>query len=446
MRIALDDHALGHHHTAGAGNPPHIVAPEVDQHQVLGDLLGIGQQFPLEREILRLRAPAPAGARDRAHGDLFALQPRQHLGRGADDLEIPQIEKEQVRRGVDVAQRPVEIHRVARERRAETLRRHHLHHVAGKDIFADPPHRILVTLASALRDERGFHLAGTRAVGATGRDIDRWQTRRRHIETPLQFVEACLGTRGRIAGARVDRGREQDGAGEVVEHQELFRHQQQDIGRAEHIGRSARGQAPLDQAGTVIAEISDQAAREHWQRRMREHPFAARIILHESQRIIDLAALEQRGAIVHLDPMTTHHDAPRAGQADDRVASPFFAAFHRLEQETAGTGKFQVGAERGFEIGQQAADHRHAAKALAGEIDELAAVHHDSGNKGDPRRAQGDPRRVDWIQRRQRVRVIIPSPGACSGRNSTGCASQSNSPSVSITRSGPSPRMSSPWL
>ena len=49
--VALDDHLLGDLHRAGGGDAADIVAAQVDQHQVLGDLLGIGQQILFPQEV-----------------------------------------------------------------------------------------------------------------------------------------------------------------------------------------------------------------------------------------------------------------------------------------------------------------------------------------------------------------------------------------------------------
>ena len=45
VRVALDHHALGDLHAAGGGDAADVVAPEIDQHHVLGALLRIGEQF-----------------------------------------------------------------------------------------------------------------------------------------------------------------------------------------------------------------------------------------------------------------------------------------------------------------------------------------------------------------------------------------------------------------
>src|SRR5690606_19508279 len=47
VRIAFDDHLLGELHRTGLGDAADVVTAEIDQHQVLGELLGIGEQLAL---------------------------------------------------------------------------------------------------------------------------------------------------------------------------------------------------------------------------------------------------------------------------------------------------------------------------------------------------------------------------------------------------------------
>ena len=54
-------HQLRHLHRTDFGNAPHVVAPQVDQHHVLGPLLGIGQQFTLKAQVRRLVLAAGSG-------------------------------------------------------------------------------------------------------------------------------------------------------------------------------------------------------------------------------------------------------------------------------------------------------------------------------------------------------------------------------------------------
>ena len=50
-------------------------------------------------------------------------------------MEIFQIEVIHIRRGIEMAQCPIKIQRRGREGNTQTLRQHHLHRVAGQDVF-----------------------------------------------------------------------------------------------------------------------------------------------------------------------------------------------------------------------------------------------------------------------------------------------------------------------
>ncbi|MNC85698.1 hypothetical protein D3C83_13090 [compost metagenome] len=80
VRIAFDHHLLGHVHGAGLRHAPDIVAPEIDQHDVLGAFLRVGQQLIGEGGVFRRRCAAPPGAGDGAHRDGVAFETHQDFG------------------------------------------------------------------------------------------------------------------------------------------------------------------------------------------------------------------------------------------------------------------------------------------------------------------------------------------------------------------------------
>ncbi len=108
VAVALDDELLVGVDRADPRHPADVVAAEVEQHQVLGALLGVGQQLGLERRVLGRGRAARPGAGDRADGDHAVLDPHQDLGAGADHLEAAEVEVEHVGRGVGAPQRAVE--------------------------------------------------------------------------------------------------------------------------------------------------------------------------------------------------------------------------------------------------------------------------------------------------------------------------------------------------
>ena len=62
-----------------------VVAGEVDEHEVLGLLLGVGDELGLEVGVLLGRRAARLRAGDRVREDAAVLHLHERLGRGADD-------------------------------------------------------------------------------------------------------------------------------------------------------------------------------------------------------------------------------------------------------------------------------------------------------------------------------------------------------------------------
>lgn len=99
VAVAFDDEFLGRAHGADPGHAAHVVAAQIQQHQVLGQFLRIGQQVGLVRAVLFRRGPAGPGARDGSDRDLPVKDAHQDLGAGADHLKAAEVEIEHESRG-----------------------------------------------------------------------------------------------------------------------------------------------------------------------------------------------------------------------------------------------------------------------------------------------------------------------------------------------------------
>jgi hypothetical protein len=187
------------------------------------------------RSAASASSSAPGGAAlaragDRAHGDgaLAAFEAHQDLGRGADHMEILEVEIEHVGRGVQRAQRAVERHRAGGEGLAHALREHHLHDVAIDDVLLGAPHGGLEGLLAEFR-RRPARRTRTSSGNA-----------HRFAQLAEQFLEPRLGL---LPGAgKTGLGIDHQGqlAGEVVDDGDFFGQQQQDVGHAEASGFRAR--------------------------------------------------------------------------------------------------------------------------------------------------------------------------------------------------------------
>ncbi len=144
VAVALDEKLVGDGDSADLCDAADVIAAEIEQHQMLGALLRVGQQFVLQRFVFVRRRAARAGAGDRADGDDVAGDLDQDFRARAGDGEAAEIEKIKIRRRVGPPQRAVERERRQRERRLETLREHDLEGVAGGDVVLCRAHHRLV--------------------------------------------------------------------------------------------------------------------------------------------------------------------------------------------------------------------------------------------------------------------------------------------------------------
>ena len=193
---ALDEELIGDLDAADLGDAADIVAAEIEQHQMLGALLRIGEQLLLQRLVLVRRGAAPPRAGDRADGDLPPAGLDQDFRAGAGDGESAAIEKEQVRRRIDAPQGAIKRKRRKRERRLEALRQHDLEDVAGGDVFLGPQHHALEFLRRACSSAARYLRAGRRR-----------SSMRRFVERPVERIDDRRQALGRarkrgLGGAR----------------------------------------------------------------------------------------------------------------------------------------------------------------------------------------------------------------------------------------------------
>src|SRR6266516_2660620 len=144
LAVALDEELFGDFDAANFGDPPDIVAAEIEQHEMLGALLGIGEEFGFECLILARRCATWPGAGDRTdrHDATGGLHHDFRTGSG--DCETAEIEKIKIWRWIDAAQSAIKRKRRQRERQRETLRQYDLKNVSGGDILLSAHHHALV--------------------------------------------------------------------------------------------------------------------------------------------------------------------------------------------------------------------------------------------------------------------------------------------------------------
>ena len=80
MRVALDGHEIGDPHRPVARETAHVIAAQIDQHDMLGALLLVRQQFGGERRIFFRRLAAWTCAGDGTYGEMAVGHAHQQLG------------------------------------------------------------------------------------------------------------------------------------------------------------------------------------------------------------------------------------------------------------------------------------------------------------------------------------------------------------------------------
>ena len=247
-------------------DPAEVVAAEVDQHHVLGALLGVVEQRLRLGAVLLLVGAARVGAGDRPRLGAAAAHLDQRLGRGAGDLEVAELEEVHVRRRVDGAQAAVDRERLDRRRRREALRRHDLEGVAGVRVLDDPRRRWPRSARGSRSTQPDAPRARRPAPSARGAGRGRGAGPGRAARSRASSI-----TRERVVVGGVDRLALGERVGEHGDLVALGGRRRASARRPSAPGRAARagsgfGSAErLDRAHQVVAEEADRAARERRQ-------------------------------------------------------------------------------------------------------------------------------------------------------------------------------------
>ncbi|MCY1352168.1 hypothetical protein D9M69_384540 [compost metagenome] len=293
-------------------------------------------------------------------------------------MEVTKVEEVHVGGWVEAAQGAVEIDGRGLEGDRHALGNHHLHAVAGQDVFLDLPHSLLVVLAGE---------AGAELRLASGRQTRVHAQARHHRLAQLlaQLQQARLALFIGVGLGRVDQDDGVQLARQVVEDDHRVRDHQQDVRGTQRIGVRAVGQALLDVTHAVIAEVTHQAAVEARQAGDGRHLVALLECFDECQRILAVVGL-------HFDVVDTDADLQAVGtqhsaalQSDDRVTAPLLAALHGLQQVgIRGIGELQVEGQGGVEIRQCFERKRNAVIAFGGQTQEFFAGHDQPRGRGAP--------------------------------------------------------------
>ena len=365
MAVALDDEGVGHLDRTDLCDAANVVARQVDQHHVLGAFLGVANQLHLGSLIQLGRGAARAGACQRPDGHFGAgccphachcvccAAPRggpralgrpgaariavddnlflahQNLRRRAHHVEIAEVVEIHVRAGVQRAQRAVQAQGRGGVALLDALAHLHLHEVTpGNHLLGAHHGRNVIGLgkvALGCKALRGFDVGRAHRLGQLG----------------LEFRQARLARSVGIGCGRVHIDHQVQLARQVVDDGQLFALQQQDVGRAQLVGRAAGLQLFLDVAHGVVAKVAGQAAAKARHAGLQRHLETLLVLGDEVQRVgaggfHHHAIGDDFGAGIGAKTAGAQQGA--GGQANKAVAAKALAAHHRFQQKAVGGG------------------------------------------------------------------------------------------------------------
>ena len=144
MAVPLEGHQLVDVHRPELGDAADVIAGEVDEHHVLGPLLGMLGQFGGHPAIVLVCSATATRARDRARDHLAIEELHHRLGTRPHDRQLGMAHEVHVRRRVHLSQHAVDVERIGAEREVVALREHDLEDIAGDDVFLGHLDRLLV--------------------------------------------------------------------------------------------------------------------------------------------------------------------------------------------------------------------------------------------------------------------------------------------------------------
>ena len=355
--VPLDHHEVGNPDRSVAGDPPHVVPPQVHQHPVLRQLLLVGLELLSQSSVLLGRSASGPGTGDGPNRHRPVLHPDQHLGRAAHQRHLVQLQVVEVGGRVEGSERPIEIEGRGIELHPQALAENHLKGVPGLDVLPNRLHAPLELLpgggAGEVRIGVGLRGKGQGGGGGSlGQRLDDAVDllHRRIVHLPKLGFGCVTPELGR-----------RDGSGPS----------EQVVDGDDHIGEDEEGVGKLQIVGGLIGEMLDLAhhivpevpygtspeAREVGGRRGHPLPEAG---VEVGQGIVapdGLPALAGRPPFGHV----ASEPPGRGGLGtQEGVAGPLLSSHHGLQEEAEGRlGQLRVGGNRRVGVEKKLAPDGH---------------------------------------------------------------------------------------
>ena len=349
VAVTLDGETVRDGHAVGTCHAAHVVAAQIEQHQVFGALLGIGKQAQLVGPVLAFACPARAGSGNGPNGNFTIAHAHQYLGAGADDGKSGQIQEVEKGRWVHPAKGAVQRDGRQREGACEALRQDHLEDIAGGDVVLRLQYDAFVI--------GGIHYRFQRKIGRVCQTL---RLGHGFAQLAQGFVDTIGGAGDhvcRFAGARPQWSDHEQTIGQPVEYQHQRGPGEQHVRQVKRALRRAR--QGLYQADGLVTEIADQAGEGRGKAFGHVDPAGIGqgaqlrhgIALQRLERLPVVAPLA-----IDLSFRARCAEQEIGIQAQQAVTPANLAALHRFQEEVTAPRLDQLESctDRGFGIGHDA--------------------------------------------------------------------------------------------
>ena len=147
MAVALKRHELVYIHRSKLGNTTNIVARQIHQHHMLGNLFWIFLQLGCQFAIVLLVDTTFASARNWSTHHFAIAQLHQRLGRATNNGQFGMLDVIHIRTWVDLTQHAVHVKRIGIQSNIKSLREHDLKNIASLDVLFCGQHCTLIRVA-----------------------------------------------------------------------------------------------------------------------------------------------------------------------------------------------------------------------------------------------------------------------------------------------------------
>ena len=151
VAVSLDEELVGDLDGTDGGDAADIVAAKVEQHQMLGALLRIGEQFLFQCLVLVRCCAAMTRAGNWTDRDNIVGNLHQNFRTRSRDCEAAKVQKIEIGGRIGSPKRAIERERRQGERRLEALCQHNLEGIASDDVLLRLAHHGLEFFGRRIR-------------------------------------------------------------------------------------------------------------------------------------------------------------------------------------------------------------------------------------------------------------------------------------------------------